>query len=210
MATDDRRSFWDQPGMGEKMENDHALAVDSLLARISLDTDSEVLDIGCGNGWLLRRVSSSIGHGVGIDKSPFMIEEASRLKGDRNNLEYHVDEWTNVADYPGNSFGLVLGIESIYWSPVQKNLNEIYRILKPGGTVGLTVEYYIENADCHGWPKVVGQSMHLHSTREYAKMLQKAGFRDVIISKAIGSRDLAGTSQEFRYRYGTLVITASK
>jgi len=41
-------------------------------------------------------------------------------------------------------------------------------------------------------------------------MLQRAGFREITISKSLDTKDLQGTSQEFRYKYGTLIITALK
>jgi SAM-dependent methyltransferase len=42
---------------------------------------ASVLDLGCGEGWLSRRLAESVGHVVGIDISPELIARANEAGG---------------------------------------------------------------------------------------------------------------------------------
>lgn len=54
-------------------------AVDDAIARIDAPRGSPAVDIGCGKGELLFRLSELRGlHGIGVDLSPHMIAEARR------------------------------------------------------------------------------------------------------------------------------------
>ena len=55
-----------------------------------IDKDSRVIDIGCGNGELLRILSKKISYGLGIDKSKKEIAFAKRLTEKRRirNLDF--------------------------------------------------------------------------------------------------------------------------
>ncbi len=99
----------------------------------------KVLDIGCGNGRLLGLLKGIEVEYIGIDNSEKLIETAR---------EKHPQEKFLVASalklpFPENSFGKIFLIAVLHNIPSEefrlKILEEIKRVLKPGGVLILTV-----------------------------------------------------------------------
>ncbi len=96
-----------------------------------------VLDIGCGNGALLKKLSQKYSgsfDGVGVDASAGMIEQARRRCADHHNLGFQKIDGPFLP-LPDNSFDSVLSLLSfryLDWDPI---LKEILRVLKPGGEI---------------------------------------------------------------------------
>ena len=69
---------WAINGKAESMEKGHGVNVIKFLKKISFDKSFSFLDVGCGNGWVVRYVSdmSTCKKAVGIDKSKKMIMQA--------------------------------------------------------------------------------------------------------------------------------------
>ena len=100
-----------------------------------------VLEVGCGPGaniWYLHREGYRV---AGIDGSSTAIEKAGiRLENENTELnpvnpELKVGNFS-VLPWKDNSFDLVVDIFSIYANTVEiieETLNEVYRVLKPGG-----------------------------------------------------------------------------
>ena len=96
--------------------------------------NAKILDYGCGTGSSLKKV---IEFGpkkiVGIDISDVSIEKArSSIRSHKDNLELKVDncEKTKFGD---NEFDLVYGTGILHHLQINQCLNEISRVLKPGG-----------------------------------------------------------------------------
>lgn len=91
-----------------------------------------VLDIGCGNGALLMQLGARVEHGVGVDASAGMIERARVRAAGRPELAFvRIDG--PVLPFPDASFDLVTSLLSfryLDWDPI---MNEIRRVLRPGG-----------------------------------------------------------------------------
>ncbi len=94
-----------------------------------------VLDIGCGNGALLRKLSGRIASGVGTDASPVMIElAAERARTEHPNLQFQTVSEPKLP-FPDASFDVVTSLLSfryLDWDPI---MNEIRRVLAPGGRI---------------------------------------------------------------------------
>lgn len=97
-----------------------------------------VLDIGYGNGYLIRNMyKKSKGHFYGIDISKDTLRAAGR-KNKKGILERRVH--LSVGDccdlkYADEFFDAVTTVNTIYfWEDTSKGLSEIYRVLKKGGT----------------------------------------------------------------------------
>ena len=96
-----------------------------------------VLDIGCGNGALLRKLSNRVSgemKGVGIDASQGMIDQAIAGCKDHPELSFKKIDGPQIP-LPDNSVDAVLSVLSfryLDWDPI---LKEILRVLKPGGEV---------------------------------------------------------------------------
>ncbi|WP_040779102.1 class I SAM-dependent methyltransferase [Nocardia pneumoniae] len=101
------------------------------------DPGAWVLDVGTGPGKLLARLHSGRPdlrlHGV--DLSPHMIEIAERTLADR--AEISVGD-VGALPYPDDSFDLVVSSLSLHeWPDVDRAVEELARVLRPGGTVAI-------------------------------------------------------------------------
>ena len=69
---------WANTGRSEDMEKGHGTTVNQFLDKLSFKENFRFLDIGCGNGWVVRKMSkkSSCIKAIGIDKSKMMIKNA--------------------------------------------------------------------------------------------------------------------------------------
>ena len=82
---------WAVQGKDLGMEKGHAAAVQEMLdfalvERERMNKKFSFLDLGCGNGWVVRKVSkdSFCSHAHGIDGAKQMIESA-KLNGQKDN-----------------------------------------------------------------------------------------------------------------------------
>ena len=48
---------WAKAGRAEDMEAGHGLSVNKFLDRITFEKPFTFLDIGCGNGWVVRKIA---------------------------------------------------------------------------------------------------------------------------------------------------------
>jgi len=96
------------------------------------------LDIGSATGRMTRHMK--FGHVIGIDISPAMIEKA---RMDNPGQEYHVSDGVSLANFGSNTIDFVFSCSTLNHlmrkTYLQNIFNEIYRVLKPGGTARINV-----------------------------------------------------------------------
>ncbi len=91
-----------------------------------------VLDIGCGNGAFLQKLSPRILEGVGVDISNGMLEQARKRCAAQKHLLFAKLDGPQLP-FADNSFDVVMSVLSfryLDWDPI---LQEILRVMKPGG-----------------------------------------------------------------------------
>jgi ubiquinone/menaquinone biosynthesis C-methylase UbiE len=91
-----------------------------------------MLDIGCGNGSFLNRLSGHFEKGVGVDASEGMLRQARAKMFTNSKLSFHKIDGPKLP-FPDNSFDVVtstLAFRYLDWDPM---VAEILRVLKPGG-----------------------------------------------------------------------------
>ncbi|MBP5576687.1 MAG: class I SAM-dependent methyltransferase [Treponema sp.] len=106
------------------------------VALIESGADDRVLDIGYGNGYLLkylyRKTKSQL---YGIDISEDMLKKASRKNREaarQGKLHLQTGDCCALS-YEDNFFTAVTSINTVYfWQDTVKGLSEIKRVLKPG------------------------------------------------------------------------------
>jgi ubiquinone/menaquinone biosynthesis C-methylase UbiE len=102
----------------------------------------KVLDYGCGAGHFLQQLIKETSLELyGLDFSADSVEETTRKTNQQASVQLFRDFPTMFAD---NEFDLITFIETIEHlqdDMLHSTLNEIYRILKPGGKVFITTPF---------------------------------------------------------------------
>jgi SAM-dependent methyltransferase len=172
---------WANSGRGEEMENDHWPITKPVLELMRIAPADNVLDVGCGAGWLSRILARGVPEGrvVGMDISDEMIHHARRASVDFGNLVFIVGE-VNEIPWEANFFQKAISVESsYYWPDLAKGIREIYRVLAEAGSAWILINYYRDNPHCHQWGEKLAVPTHLLWADEWAAMFRAAGFQDV-------------------------------
>lgn len=95
-------------------------------------THVDVLDIGCGNGALLRQLSSRLRSGVGVDASEGMIRLAKKENGANEKLRFMTIDGPRLPleDQSVDVVTSLLSFRYLDWDPL---MGEVMRVLRPGG-----------------------------------------------------------------------------
>jgi len=122
------------------MTPDSAAQRQRVLAALNLQSDDHVLDIGSGNGFLVREIADivgSSGRAIGVDLSDAMTMMAQDLCDGLANAEFETANVTKLP-YDDYSFDVVTATQCLsYVYEIETALKEIYRVVKPGGRVVL-------------------------------------------------------------------------
>ena len=202
-----RQTFdkWAQNGRAELMEKEHDNNVSKFLKTISFDKPFTFLDVGCGNGWVVRKIAkeNNCKKCIGIDISKKMIVQAKK-KQDNNKEEFlhaDIESW----NYKGK-FNFIFSMETLYYADsIKVALEKIYKLLKPSGQFFCGTDFYSDNKATARWAVSMKIQMHLHSKKEWKKFFRNAGFE--VKTKHI--KDLKN-KKKWRREFGTLFITGTK
>ena len=202
-----RKTFdkWAQNGRAELMEMEHGKNVSKFLQTVSFDNPFTFLDVGCGNGWVVRKIAKEekCKKSIGIDKSKKMILEAIKKNniGKEKFIHTDIETWK----YRGK-FDFIFAMESIYYADsIEIALEKIYKMLKPGGQFFCGTDFYTDNKATARWASIMKIQMHLHSKKEWKKFFQNTGF--LVKTKHI--KDLKN-SKKWKREFGTLFIIGTK
>lgn len=103
---------------------------------VGIRSDIKILDVGCGTGagtWFMAREGFST---IGIDGSSTAINKAKKRFQDEGLIGDFIIGDIEKIDYPNNYFDAITDIVAIQhnkYSNIIKIVEEIYRVLKPGG-----------------------------------------------------------------------------
>jgi SAM-dependent methyltransferase len=172
---------WAEAGRGEGMEQDHLPITLPVLEKMGLGAADNVLDVGCGAGWLSRRLAKLVPEGrvVGMDISDEMIRHARRSSVDFGNLLFVTGEVTGIPWQP-HFFSHAISVESsYYWPEPAAGVKDIFRVLHDGGSAWILINYYRDNPHCHQWGELLAVPTQLLSGEEWAGLFRNAGFTNV-------------------------------
>ncbi|MGB6432241.1 MAG: methyltransferase domain-containing protein [Candidatus Acidiferrales bacterium] len=172
---------WAEAGRGEHMEEDHLPITLPVLDRMQIRPDDNILDVGCGAGWLARLLAERVPDGrvVGLDVSDEMIRRARRNLADVENVLFVVAGADEIP-WDANFFTHAISVESAYyWPDPPRGLKEIFRVLAEGGRAHVLINFYRDNPHCHQWAAQFATPAHLYSAEEWAAVFRAAGFADV-------------------------------
>jgi SAM-dependent methyltransferase len=172
---------WAEAGRGNSMEQDHLPITLPVLEKMHFAPTDNVLDVGCGSGWLSRRISKQVSEGrvVGMDISDEMVRLARRNSIDYHNILFVVGEAAEIPWEP-HFFHHAISVESAYyWPDPAVGVKEIRRVLRPGGSAWILINYYRDNPYCHQWGALLAVPTHLLSADEWAQLFRDADFAQV-------------------------------
>ncbi|MCU0646919.1 MAG: methyltransferase domain-containing protein [Gemmatimonadaceae bacterium] len=172
----------------------HQASIDWLSGEVRPDDD--VVDIGCGTGWMVRRLAATGATVIGVEPSESLVAAARA-----NGLDVRLGSAEAVPLPAGCCSMIVCGVALPYMDPIRAT-REWSRLLRPGGRVVLTTHglgYPMRHLRSHGrdlraWvyaarmvlntavfavlgrrlPGSVGDTL-CHTTRMLSRLYQAAG-----------------------------------
>ena len=156
---------------------------------LDIQSNDHILEVGFGGGVALYKILENIHGGLvaGIDYSPDMVKRGKRKfqKSIASGKMTLVEGNVTSMPFDDASFDKVCTINTIYfWPDPTAGLNEIFRVLKPGGqlVVGIAPKDKMEK-----YP-FTHYGFTLYSEQELRDLLAQAGFvyRETIFRKRRG------------------------
>lgn len=129
----------------ESMNSHHVPLWEFCLSELPKSVDGAILDVGCGGGGFLRRLSERYPFAMlfGVDISTEALAMTSEVNSevvDQGGLELHE---ASVEDLPfeEGSFDMVTAMETyFFWPDLARGISEISRVVSPGGVVAIGCE----------------------------------------------------------------------
>ena len=196
---------WANTGRSEEMEKGHGTTVNHFLDKLSLKENFRFLDIGCGNGWVVRKMSQkpSCVKAIGLDKSNMMIKNA-KSKTSSEKESYFVtelEEWNTK-----EKFDVIFSMESLYYSvPMEPALEKVFKLLKKDGIFYCGTDFYSDNTLTTRWIKDMNIPMDLRSEKEWKQMFRNIGF--ITRSKHVTDQK---NKSKWKREFGTLFVIGRK
>ena len=201
---------WVELGKDNGMELNHGPSVDFMLNLIPsriLDKNFSFMDLGCGNGWVVKKISQyeHCSFAIGLDGAEKMIKKARSNDAKSTYLELdinNIDSYELKNTLPLRSFDIIFSMEVLYYLTSPKNtLFYIYsKLLNAGGCCIIGIDHYLENTSSLAWEKDLNVSMCTYSIQEWKDLFIECGFHNIKIFQ-FGKKE--GWS-------GTLVFYAEK
>jgi trans-aconitate methyltransferase len=188
---------WAEKGKDIGMEKGHALAVEDMISfatqeRINLKRNFSFLDLGCGNGWVVRMLENNqlCVRSVGIDGAKQMIEKAGEDTSKSEFLLENIDTYISP-----DKFDLIHSMEVLYYleNPALTVKKIADSWLNEGGRLIAGVDLYYENQESHSWEDRVGTKMMMLKEAEWMEIFSSAGLQEVESWRSNQSQDWAGT-----------------
>jgi len=150
---------------------------------LNLKQDDKYLEIGFGSGLFIKKYASHVSRIAGLDYSEDMVTLANDIN--KKLVESGKAEFKkgNVSSLPWNNseFSVVVGIETFFfWDKPEISLNEMYRVLMPGGRLVIEMAYNKDDGIDHT-KHIKKMNLRLYSGEEMKILLDQSGFNHIVI-----------------------------
>ncbi len=170
-----------------RMNESHASLTAWAISLLELEEGDRVLDIGCGGGAALRRMSGSImsGHLTGVDYSDVSVSLSRENNADdieSGKMEI-VEASVEALPFADGSFDKIITVESFYfWPSPAEDIREVCRVLKSGGRFALAADVYTHDGiSVESVESIKKYGLFAPSADEFAEMFKKAGFSRTVL-----------------------------
>jgi ubiquinone/menaquinone biosynthesis C-methylase UbiE len=129
------------------MNSSHSKLTDWGLEHISIENHHTILDVGCGGGRTVNKLAAIAMHGkvYGVDYSDESVAATKRTNVrwiDLGRVEIRHGSVSQLP-FPDGMYDLVTAVETHFWWPnLPGDMREVFRVIKPGGTLVLIAEIY--------------------------------------------------------------------
>jgi ubiquinone/menaquinone biosynthesis C-methylase UbiE len=176
------------------MNSGHSKLTDWGLEHVSIKSHDTILDVGCGGGRTVSKLAALATQGkvYGVDYSDESVAATKRMDARWIELARVEVRHGSVSQlpFPGDIFDLVTGVETHFWWPnLPGDMREIFRVLKPGGTLVMIAEVYkgANTAVARLAEKYSSRTgMALLSVDEHRELFTNAGYADVQVIEERG------------------------
>jgi len=170
------------------MNRRHSKVTEWGLRHVSVQNRDTILDVGCGGGKTVARLAAMANEGktYGIDYSEESVAAARRTNRrliEAGRVEILLGSVSHLP-FPDQMFDLATAVEThYYWPDLNADMQEVLRVLKPGGTLIVIAEAYkggkydrlLQNLE-----RLRGMMNYAHLTvSEHSELLSNAGYSDV-------------------------------
>jgi ubiquinone/menaquinone biosynthesis C-methylase UbiE len=173
------------------MNSRHSHVTDWGLKHVGIEPHYTILDVGCGGGRTVSKLAKVVKQGkvYGIDYSEASVAMSKKTNARWIDMQRVEIRHASVSQLPfeHGSFDLVTAVETHFWWPdLPAGVREIYRILKPGGTLVVIAEVY-KGANTAVASllekKAIRIGMKLLDVGEHRALLESTGYSEVRISE---------------------------
>ena len=165
------------------MEREHRPMAEWGFAQFEIPENAEVLDIGCGGGYNLKRILKRCpdGKAYGLDISEESVKRAKAVnKRELGKRVEIIRGGVEKMPFQDARFDLATAFETVlFWPDPAGNFKEVYRVLKAGGSFAVINNYGDPKID---WEKKI-PCMTRYTAERIASFLSGSGFINVKISK---------------------------
>lgn len=151
------------------------------LKHLNIKEDDVILDIGCGGGMNIKRMSEKAKKVYGVDYSIESVKLSRQVNEDNIRLGKVEVLEGNVAALPfdDDSFDIVTALETVYfWPDIEKSFGEVRRVLKPGGTFLIGMETNgSDSLVMRFWNHFI--DMEMYTDDEISSFLENNDYNDI-------------------------------
>lgn len=135
-------TIFDQ-GVGSGGDNLHTKIIDPIIfSFLGLYTGKIILDIGCGNGYLLTKLSPNASKVIGVDSSNQLLTIARKRTKDLTNCTIHLGDILLKLPVASDSIDVVIvNMVAQYLSALESLEREASRVLKDNGILIIIVDH---------------------------------------------------------------------
>ncbi len=172
-----------------RMNSSHSKLTDWGLEHISIENHHTILDAGCGGGRTVSKLAAIATQGkvYGVDYSEESVAATKRTNArwiDLGRVEIRHGSVSQLP-FPDGMLDLVTAVETHFWWPnLPRDMREVFRVLKPDGTLILIAEIYkgANTMAAKLAEKYASRTgMTLLSVDEHRELFTNPGFSDVQI-----------------------------